>query len=209
MKPEKTYNVTEIFVSVQGEGYWIGTPAIFIRLFGCNMSCSFCDTRLTSSEILTDARIVHIVRALYQENPGVRILVITGGEPMMQLDKKLVSCLEMVGLPLHLETNGTIPIPNNIRIFLDWVTVSPKNSYSGWEKLYGNEIKFIVTGKDIIGAGNLTLATRKQTHYYLSPVIDKEGVPDKGAVLIARNLCLRSAIPFRMTSKLHKDLRMK
>ena len=109
--------VNETFLSLQGEGYFTGTPAFFLRLSGCNLKCSFCDTQhqtyreMTEDEILLEA--VH---------SGMHHIVITGGEPALQLTQSLVDSLHRAGLFVQVETNGTLPLPDGI----DWVTCSPK-----------------------------------------------------------------------------------
>ena len=110
--------VNETFLSLQGEGYFTGTPAFFLRLSGCNLKCPFCDTQhqtyreMTEDEILQEA--VH---------SGMRHIVITGGEPALQLTQSLVDSLHRAGLFVQVETNGTLPLPEGI----DWVTCSPKS----------------------------------------------------------------------------------
>ena len=134
--------VNETFLSLQGEGYFTGTPAFFLRLSGCNLKCPFCDTQhqtyreMTEDEILQEA--VH---------SGMRHVVITGGEPALQLTQSLVDSLHRAGLFVQVETNGTLPLPEGI----DWVTCSPKSppptSPRGGRLSYVNELKVLFTGK--------------------------------------------------------------
>lgn len=110
--------VNEIFYSLQGEGRWTGTPAIFIRLSGCNLKCDFCDTRhLDYKEYTID----EILREIARYAP-CRHIVITGGEPGMQLTEDFVERLRSHGYFVAIETNGTYMLPFNV----DWVTCSPK-----------------------------------------------------------------------------------
>ena len=140
--------VNETFLSLQGEGYFTGTPAFFLRLSGCNLKCSFCDTQhqtyreMTEDEILLEA--VH---------SGMHHIVITGGEPALQLTQSLVDSLHRAGLFVQVETNGTLPLPDGI----DWVTCSPKalkvlsNSHLKGEKpgkgLKIDELKVLYKGE--------------------------------------------------------------
>ncbi len=116
-----TFKVNEIFYSLQGEGYHTGTPAVFVRLSGCNMACDFCDTDHHGGEELTIAEIVERV-APY----GAKHVVITGGESTLQLTCSLVDALHAHGLYVQIETNGSIPITPDLLRAIDWITVSPK-----------------------------------------------------------------------------------
>lgn len=112
--------INEIFYSLQGEGYWTGTPAVFVRLSGCNLRCSFCDT---SHENGTQRKEEDIV-AEVAKYPAHHV-VITGGEPSLFLTHSLVEALHQAGKFVAVETNGTHPLPDNV----DWVTLSPKDRF--------------------------------------------------------------------------------
>lgn len=109
--------VNEIFYSLQGEGHFTGTPAVFVRLSGCNLSCPFCDTQHQHGTQMTEEEIVVAI----SKYPA-RHIVITGGEPTMQLTDSLIDKLHAAGWFVQIETNGTLPVPKGI----DWVTCSPK-----------------------------------------------------------------------------------
>lgn len=130
----KLYRVNEIFFSLQGEGFWTGTPMVFIRFSGCNLRCPFCDTdhstfrEMTASEIRDE--VVRIDREVNRDNPwkdSCGTVCLTGGEPLMQLEKDLINALHEAGYYIHVETNGTFPIPDGI----EWVTLSPKTDNAG------------------------------------------------------------------------------
>lgn len=110
--------VNEIFYSLQGEGHFTGTAAVFLRLSGCNLACSFCDTLHQDGRQYTDQEILQQIR----EYPS-RHVVITGGEPALQLTSEFVDLLHDNGYFVQVETNGTIPVPENV----DWITCSPKS----------------------------------------------------------------------------------
>ena len=112
--------VNEIFYSLQGEGFWTGTPAVFVRLSGCNLRCPFCDTQHDSGEQMTEAQIVDAVA----QYPAKHV-VITGGEPSLWLTDSLVAALHARGRWVAVETNGTRPLPESV----DWVTLSPKDAF--------------------------------------------------------------------------------
>lgn len=118
----KEYCINEIFYSLQGEGRWAGTPAIFIRFSGCNLHCSFCDTNFTQSQNLT---IDAILTQVKEYGDACRFIVFTGGEPSLQLDEALIERLHREGYYIAVETNGTRRLPANI----DWITCSPKAAF--------------------------------------------------------------------------------
>ncbi len=109
--------INEIFYSLQGEGYHTGIPAVFVRFSGCNLRCPFCDTQHEEGTLMSDEDIVMEV-AKY----STQIVILTGGEPGLWIDEKLVDALHHEGKYVCIETNGTCLLPENI----DWVTCSPK-----------------------------------------------------------------------------------
>lgn len=123
---DHVYRVNEIFYSLQGEGQHAGTAAVFIRLSGCNLKCPFCDTDFRTYKEMTAQEIVDEVNKLSER----AMVVITGGEPSIQLDYNLLYHLRHRGTYIHyiaVETNGTHKLPDDI----DWITLSPK---SQWQK---------------------------------------------------------------------------
>ena len=109
--------INEIFYSLQGEGFHTGTPAVFIRFSGCNLRCPFCDTRHEEGNMMTDEDIVREV----QQYPA-SMVILTGGEPSLWIDKMLIDRLHRAGKYICIETNGTHLLPEGI----DWITCSPK-----------------------------------------------------------------------------------
>ena len=114
--------VNEIFYSIQGEGAHSGEAAIFVRLSGCNLRCPFCDTEHQPYQDLTEDEICAEI-AKYPAS----LVVITGGEPTLQLTRSLVDKIHDLGKMVAIETNGTREVPRNV----DWVTVSPKAPFVG------------------------------------------------------------------------------
>ena len=113
--------VNEIFYSLQGEGRHVGTPAVFVRFSGCNLKCPFCDT---AHHDFTEMSVDDIMREV-AKHPA-RHVVVTGGEPTLQLTAELVDRLHRAGKYVQIETNGTHPLPAGCRV--DWVTCSPKDA---------------------------------------------------------------------------------
>jgi organic radical activating enzyme len=133
--------INEIFYSLQGEGFYSGTPAIFIRFSGCNLRCPFCDTQHESGTEMTEEEIVSEV-----EKYPARHVVVTGGEPALQLTASLVDKLHAAGKYVAVETNGTRPLPENV----DWITLSPKDAYVDGAQVvlpHANEVKVVYDGE--------------------------------------------------------------
>ncbi len=120
------YKVNEIFYTLQGEGCHSGIPAVFIRFSGCNLRCPWCDTdfadytEMTAEEITAEAVAIYAI-----PNERRRMVVLTGGEPSLQVDDTLILELHKAGFYICIETNGTRPLPEGI----DWITCSPKMIY--------------------------------------------------------------------------------
>ena len=148
------YRVNEIFYSIQGEGRWTGTPMVFLRLAGCNLHCPFCDTdfsssrEMSASDIVTallDTLPVSFSHSSCHSEPSLTPVCITGGEPSLQLDDALVTALHEAGFRIHIETNGTRPLPEGI----DWITLSPKEDFSPSAAVVlprADELKLVYTG---------------------------------------------------------------
>ena len=150
-----TYAVKEVFLTLQGEGVQSGRRAVFLRFAGCNLwsgreadragaICRFCDTdfvgtdgtgggKFSDADALADAAV-----ACWGDHVANRYIVITGGEPLLQLDTQLIDALHARGFEIGVETNGTIAAPTGI----DWLCVSPK---AGSETIQrqGDELKLV------------------------------------------------------------------
>ena len=109
--------INDIFYSLQGEGHNTGRAAVFIRFAGCNLRCSFCDTEFDTYREMSDEEILEAI----SQYPA-RFVVLTGGEPTLQVDEAFGELLHQHGYEVAMESNGTRPAPQN----LDWLTVSPK-----------------------------------------------------------------------------------
>lgn len=115
----KTYRVNHTFYSLQGEGRNTGRAAVFVRFAGCNLRCPFCDTEFDSYKVMTADDILQAI-APYP----ARFIVLTGGEPTLQVGEDFIELLHQHGYEVAMESNGTRPAPLN----LDWLTVSPKGN---------------------------------------------------------------------------------
>lgn len=135
-----TYSAKEVFLTVQGEGGQAGRPAVFLRFAGCNLwsgreqdragaVCTFCDTDFVGvdgdggGKFATGDALADHVAAMWRGREGdPRLVVCTGGEPLLQLDEPLIAALHARGFEIAIESNGTLAAPDGI----DWVCISPK-----------------------------------------------------------------------------------
>lgn len=134
--------VNGIFYSLQGEGRFTGTAAIFIRLSGCNLRCSFCDTRHDDYTLYTENDIVAAIASY-----PARHVVITGGEPTLQLTRLLVDKLHEAGKFVQIETNGSIALEPDVVAAIDWITCSPKALPVKIGRV--DELKVVYEGQDM------------------------------------------------------------
>ncbi len=150
-----TYSVKEIFLTLQGEGGQAGRPAVFCRFAGCNLwsgreqdranaVCTFCDTDFVGMDgegggrFATPSALADAVAAKWTGGPDNRLVVCTGGEPLLQLDPPLIEALHARGFTIALETNGTLPVPPGV----DWICVSPK-AHAPVVQRTGQELKLV------------------------------------------------------------------
>ena len=150
-----TYAVKEIFLTLQGEGAQAGRRAVFCRFAGCNLwtgrevdrakaVCKFCDTDFVGTDGTLGGKYpdaaawAAVVAQSWGEETADRYVVLTGGEPMLQVDEALVDALHAEGFTIAIETNGTLPVAPGI----DWICVSPKAG-SELVQQSGDELKLV------------------------------------------------------------------
>ncbi len=205
------YTVREIFYTLQGEGAQAGRPAVFCRFSGCNLwtgreadrdsaTCRFCDTEFVGvgpdgGRFASASDLAAAIRAAWQGNGSGRPLVVcTGGEPLLQLDRAAVDALHAAGFEVAVETNGTCLPPPGI----DWTCVSPKAS-AETVLTRGEELK-LVYPQD--GAPPERYAGWDFRHFFLQPM---DG-PDLAAnTRAAVEYCLRHP-QWRLSLQTHKML---
>jgi len=134
--------VNEIFYSLQGEGRYTGVAAVFIRLAGCNLRCDFCDTDHEPYKDLTEEEIMLEI-AKYPANH----IVITGGEPTLQITRSFIDRLHEAGKYVQIETNGTIALKDDLECCIDWITLSPKYAKVKIQRF--DELKVVYQGQDM------------------------------------------------------------
>ncbi len=154
------YSVKEVYLTLQGEGWHTGRPAVFCRFAGCNLwsgreadradaQCRFCDTDFVGTAgpgrgVFERAEdLAQAVAAKWPHNGARPFVVCTGGEPLLQLDGPLIEALHAEGFEVAVETNGTLAVPGAI----DWVTVSPKAG-TDLAQVTGDELKLVYPQAD-------------------------------------------------------------
>jgi len=147
MPQPPTLKINEIFSSFQGEGLRQGEPTIFVRLSGCNLRCSFCDTRLAWDEGLkkTPEEVKLKVERIHRDFPA-NWICLTGGEPLLQEVSLLLLGLKASGFKVQLETNATQPP----QFPVDWYTISPKPPDYSFQPEYlglAKEVKLVITSE--------------------------------------------------------------
>ena len=191
--------VNEIFNSFQGEGVYAGTPATFLRLSGCNLNCSFCDTDFKDYDELTVSMVKNII-VENMEKYKTDILVITGGEPLLQYDE-VNQLINQLNYKVQVETNGTIiKVPLNATYM-----ISPKKEIEKIFKLYKNYdkayFKFIIQDNhDLQQINELIQEYDYNKEVYLQPVYQNAQEITK--------LILKKHLPFKykISGQLHKYL---
>ncbi|MDN6320071.1 MAG: 7-carboxy-7-deazaguanine synthase [Marinobacter sp.] len=212
------YKVKEAFYTLQGEGAQAGRAAVFCRFSKCNLwtgrekdrataVCNFCDTDFVGTDgqnggafETAEALATHI-HSLWPDAPGAPYVVCTGGEPLLQLDEKLIGAFHQRGFEVGVETNGTLPAPAGI----DWLCVSPKADAPVVVKAC-DELKLVYPQSKAMPERFSHINAR---HFFLSPMASPSA-PDTGTDPIkqsntrkATNYCL--AHPrWRLTIQMHK-----
>jgi len=206
-----TYSVKEIFLTLQGEGGQAGRAAVFLRFAGCNLwsgreadraaaVCNFCDTDFVGTDgpgggkFRTAPDLAGAVARCWTGGAGGRLVVCTGGEPLLQLDPPLIAALHGRGFAVAIETNGTIAAPPGI----DWICVSPKADAPLAQKR-GQELKLVYPQDGVDPASYLDLDF---DHFFLQPM---DGPECARATAEAVAYCLENA-RWRLSVQTHKYL---
>lgn len=186
--------INEIFYSLQGEGHYTGTPAIFIRFSGCNLQCGFCDTHHSTGNEYTEAEILTAI-AHY---PARRV-ILTGGEPTLQLTRSFITALHNAGYKVHVETNGT----NNLPAPVDWLVCSPKSPDITLKDI--DELKIVFQTPEFDMTPYEGISAKE---YYLQPCDTKD--PQKNQQITNAAIQYIKANPkWRLSLQIHKILNIR
>ncbi|WP_333794151.1 7-carboxy-7-deazaguanine synthase [Hyphomicrobium sp.] len=205
------YAVKEIFYTLQGEGANAGRAAVFCRFAGCNLwsgreadragaDCRFCDTNFVGTDgpgggkFRGASALAEAIAEAWQGAGGERFVVLTGGEPALQVDAPLIDALHTRGFAVAIETNGTLPLPAG----LDWICVSPKAGNTLLQT-HGDELK-LVFPQDGLAPENL--AGLDFPRRFLSPM---DG-PDLSRNTAAAVAYVKAHPEWRLSVQTHKHI---
>jgi 7-carboxy-7-deazaguanine synthase (Cx14CxxC type) len=206
-----SYAVKEIYTTLQGEGAQTGMRAVFLRFAGCNLwsgreadraaaVCRFCDTDFVGLDgpgggrFADAARLAEAVVSAWGEGEAHRLVVATGGEPLLQLDAPLIAALHARGFRVAVETNGTLAAPAG----LDWICVSPKAGATTAQRR-GDELKLVFPQPDLMPEA---LEGWDFTHFFLQPMDGPDRAENTAAALA---YCLANP-RWRLSLQTHKLL---
>jgi 7-carboxy-7-deazaguanine synthase (Cx14CxxC type) len=207
------YSVKEIYYTLQGEGAQAGRPAVFCRFAGCNLwsgreedraaaTCNFCDTDFVGTDgpgggkFAGAKTLAEACRTAWRGNSGSPpFVVLTGGEPMLQVDEVLIGALHDAGFEIAIETNGTLPVPRSI----DWICVSPKAGAPLVQRS-GDELKLVYPQPAL---DPRALEGLDFTHFLLQPMDEAKSAPAN--VRAAIDYCLAHP-KWRLSVQTHKLL---
>ena len=204
------YKVKEIYYTLQGEGAHTGRPAVFCRFTGCNLwsgrekdrskaICQFCDTDFRGIDGLNGGK--YSAKELAEKvaeqweagmNQGTPYVVCTGGEPLLQLDEKMVKAFHEKGIEVAIETNGTQLSPKGV----DWICMSPKTG-ADLVLRKGNELKLVFPQ---LGAEPELFENLDYEHFYLQPM---DGPNTEKNIQLAIKFCLQNP-KWRLSLQTHK-----
>lgn len=205
-----TYRVKEIFLTLQGEASHAGRAAVFLRFSGCNLwngsrehresaACRFCDTDFVGTDgtgggEFTAQSLSESVASVWGSRPGKPFVVVTGGEPLLQLDTVLIDALHAKEFEIAIETNGTLPAPAGV----DWICVSPKLG-ARWVQKSGHELKVVwPQAFDLVELEAMPFENR-----YLQPMDDPD--PIRRASNLAETVAICTANPvWHLSLQTHK-----
>jgi len=205
-----TYAVKETFLTVQGEGGQAGRPAVFLRFAGCNLwsgreqdragaVCSFCDTEFVGTDgdgggrfADADALADHAAALWIGRAGDPKLVVCTGGEPLLQLDTALIEALHACGFDIAVETNGTLAAPGGV----DWICVSPKAA-APVVQTSGQELKLVYPQALAMPDRFEDLAFER---FWLQPMDGPDQAANTAAAL---DYCLRNP-KWRLSVQTHK-----
>jgi 7-carboxy-7-deazaguanine synthase (Cx14CxxC type) len=206
------YAVKEIFYSIQGEGANVGSPAVFCRFAGCNLwsgreadragaTCTFCDTDFIGTDGVggglfeSATKLAGAIRSVWgSPDCDHRFVILTGGEPALQIDSELIAALHEMGFWIAIETNGTIALPAGI----DWVCVSPKVGTS-LKVQNGDELKVVYPQ---IGMKPTEYESLRFSHFFLQP---RFGADTEQNTQLTIRYCLENP-KWRLSLQTHKML---
>ena len=192
-----SYNIVEIFHSVQGEGFRSGIPHVFIRFGRCNLRCEWCDTDFDTYQEMSVIDILGEVLKFDCKN-----VIFTGGEPMLNDLWPLARPLKRRGFHLSVESNGTVEVPEGL---LDWICISPKDQMYpkvAIKQRTGDELKCVYVGQPLSIYDELKAGF---DHLFLQPCYDEhESVENNGRSFGITEGVVKENPEWRLSLQTHK-----
>jgi 7-carboxy-7-deazaguanine synthase len=209
-----TYSVKEIFYTLQGEGLRAGRPAVFCRFAGCNLwtgreedresaICKFCDTDFVGTDgtlgnkFINAKSLAEVINQQWPVGKAHKYVVLTGGEPLLQVDEHLIAALHGFDFEIAVETNGTVKAPAGI----DWICVSPKAG-AEWVQTSGHELKLVYPQPGLLPQ---TIPLSGFKYFLLQPM---DGLFQKQNTLKAVQYCQANP-EWRLSVQTHKILEIR
>ena len=204
-----SFSVKEIYFTLQGEGFHTGKHAVFCRFSGCNLwsgleknrekaICNFCDTDFVGTDGINGDKyqnaesLAEKIDEIWDKNSNNKLVVFTGGEPLLQLNGELIDLLHERKFKVAIETNGTILPPKNI----DWICVSPKKG-AEFNLNYGNEIKLVYPQE---GLDPEEFQDFDFDHFFIQPM---DGKDLQKNILQSVSYCIENPL-WRLSLQTHK-----
>ncbi len=204
------YSIKELYLTLQGEGFLSGRPAVFCRFSGCNLwsgreadrvsaVCNFCDTDFVGTDgagggVFHNADDLAAASAKLWKSDTTPFVVCTGGEPLLQMDEDLIDAFHNAGFEIAVETNGTLPMPRGV----DWVCVSPKANTKIVVQC-GEELKLVFPQKD---ACPQMFEGWDFKHFYLQPMDGPELDANRRQTV---EYCRNNPI-WKLSTQVHKEM---
>lgn len=195
------YAVNEIFHSIQGEGAQAGTGMIFLRFSECNLRCTVknagfdCDTEFSSARQLDLTSLMQEVQRYKNQ-----WILLTGGEPALQVSGELIEALHSLNLKIAIETNGTLSLPPGI----DWVSVSPKSAEHTLKQKSANEVRYVRRHGMALPSTTVTA-----DHRFISPAFQADGKVLREDLDWCIDLVKNSGGQWKLSVQLHKLLHIR
>ncbi|MBF0380631.1 MAG: 7-carboxy-7-deazaguanine synthase QueE [Magnetococcales bacterium] len=207
LSSDPIFPICDLFSSIQGEGTWSGRPMVFLRFWGCPLSCSWCDEPLHKDpNARIEMSIGDILKKIQQSTPHIPTVLLTGGEPLAVKElPQLISSLKKTGKWLAMESSG---IGYDIPDGLDWLTISPKKTVAKDKMLRADELKFIVgPHPSDEQKADINHWAANHPNVWLQPVGDGD-IPNPQATKTALELVMASQGRLRLSTQIHKYLKI-
>lgn len=215
-----TYRVKEVFRTIQGEGFHVGKVATFVRFTACNMwsgreqdrerdakrneaQCPYwCDTDFVGGDTYDAEALVDRVAEVAA---GHQHVVLSGGEPLLQVDRELLAQFAARGFYVQIETNGSVPLPDGIgtEVSMPWITLSPKQRRSAVKLDWSHELKLVYPAYNPIEWETWVCSYR-----WLQPLADADRLVDRNAAAAMAYIQSHPDPDWRLSLQTHKILRI-